>query len=214
MTKPIKLKYSMVIALLAIAITTPTVVRAYSTDEPIEEDVPTQIVAQPTVAARMIVETPVTEVAVETAVETTVDDVETPVEEVPPVDVVDEDETPIEEPVETEVTINDAIIIAQAEHPDVEVVLAKVKLAKLGEDKVYKIAFADGWRIYVAADDGEILRIKDPSDNKHDCGQNGQNATQSWQSHRKNRKTSSDRRNSDDNNNHRDWKNRSNRRGR
>ncbi len=204
MTKAIKLKHSVVIALLAIAITTPVVVNAYSDNEvPVQE--PEQFVTQPEVKANMIVETPVTDVAVDTTVETTVDDVE-----VPPIDVVDEDETPVVEPVMTEVTIGDAITIAEAEHPGVEVVLAKVKLAKLNEEKVYKVVFVDGWRIYVAADNGEILRIKDPADKKHDCSKRGQNATRSWQNERKkNKRTSSDQRSS--NNNHRDWKNKFNR---
>lgn len=218
MTKPIKLKHTVVIALLAIVLTTPAVVRAYSNGDDVQENEPQQVVGQPTVGAELIVETPVTEVAVETAVETTTETT-TDDTEVPPADVVDEDETPIEEPVITEVSINDAITIAQAEHPGVEVVLAKVKLAKLGEDKVYKIAFADGWRIYVAADGGEILRIKDPSDKKHNCGDKGRNAVSAWRAknwERKKQKYNNSRVNSDSNERRGDWKhdNRSFRRGR
>lgn len=202
MTKPIKLKHTVVIALLAIVLTTPAVVRAYSNGDDVQENEPEQVVGQPTVEAELIVETPVTEV--ETTTEMTTDDTE-----VLPVDVVDEDETPIEEPIAAEVSISDAITIAQAEHPDVEVVLAKVKLAKLGEDKVYKIAFADGWRIYVAADDGEILRIKDPSDKKHDCGDKGRNAVSTWRAkhwERKKQKYNNSRVNSDNNERRGDWK--------
>lgn len=60
-------------------------------------------------------------------------------------------------------TLDVAITIAAAEHPGVEVVSAKVKT--LGAEKVYKVTFADGWRIYVSADDGEIYVAKD-GDNK------------------------------------------------
>jgi len=173
MVKSIKLKQSLVIALLAIAITTPALVSANSDNETVEE--PEQSIVQPVVDADMIVETPVTEVAVETTTDTTVDDVEVVVEE-------DEESIDPTTPVMTAISLSDAITIAEAEHPDVEVVLAKVKLKKLGEEKVYKVVFADGWRVYIAVDDGEILRIKDASNKEHDCSKNGQNAVQAWQS--------------------------------
>jgi len=115
-------------------------------------------------------------------------------EETPPPpeeeEVTEEDETPVEEeeaPVPTPVSITDAIAIAQAEHPGVEVVMAKVKLKKLEDKKVYKIVFADGWRIYVRASDGQIVRIKDASNKKRACSDRGLRAVANWRHHHKKR---------------------------
>lgn len=52
-----------------------------------------------------------------------------------------------------------AITIAVEAHPDVDVIAAKIKT--LGAETVYKVTFADGWRIYISADDGELLIVKD-----------------------------------------------------
>lgn len=89
-------------------------------------------------------------------------------------EVTEPNETPVVEqaPV-TELQV--AITIAAAEHPDVEVISAKVK--RLGAETVYKVTFADGWRIYVSADDGELLVVKN-SDNRN-CKFH-HNAKKSW----------------------------------
>lgn len=58
-----------------------------------------------------------------------------------------------------------AIAIAAPEHEGVEVVSARVKT--LGAETVYKVVFADGWIVYVSADDGEVLVIKDALGKKH-----------------------------------------------
>jgi hypothetical protein len=60
-----------------------------------------------------------------------------------------------------------AIAIAAPEHEGVEVVSAKVKT--LGAETVYKVVFADGWIVYVSADDGEVLVVKDEDGRKHAC---------------------------------------------
>ena len=96
---------------------------------------------------------------------------------------VEEDEQPVDEE-ETvapqEVDLAGAIGIAKAQHPDSEVILAKVKLKKLSGEKVYKIVFADGWRIYVRASDGEIVRIKDGSNKKRECNERARQAIANW----------------------------------
>lgn len=81
----------------------------------------------------------------------------------PAPEVTEPNETPVTEqaPV-TELQV--AITIASAEHPNVEVISAKVK--KIGAEKVYKVTFADGWRIYVSADDGELFVVKDNNNKK------------------------------------------------
>jgi uncharacterized membrane protein YkoI len=116
--------------------------------------------------------------------ETPPEEDETPV--VVPEEPTEEDEEPLPEdeevPAPQETTITEAIAIAQAEHPDVEVVMAKVKAKLLDGQKVYKVVFADGWRVYVSADTGEILRIKDASNKKHDCSRRGAAAVAAWQS--------------------------------
>lgn len=64
-------------------------------------------------------------------------------------------------------TLQAAITIAAAEHPDVAVVEAKLK--KLGAETVFKVTFEDGWRIYVSADDGELMIVKDGTGKAHDA---------------------------------------------
>lgn len=58
-----------------------------------------------------------------------------------------------------------AIAIAAAEHEGVEVISARVRA--LGAQTVYKVIFADGWIIYVNADNGDVLVIKDALGKKH-----------------------------------------------
>lgn len=104
-------------------------------------------------------------------------------EEVP----VEENEGPVEDPEETAVDILAAIAIAKTAHDEAagkeaEVIKAQVKLKKLGEEKVYKVVFADGWRIYVRASDGEVVLMKDRDNRKHACGNRGRNAVASWRS--------------------------------
>lgn len=102
----------------------------------------------------------------------------------PDEEVVEEDEQPVDEEEEVtapqEVDLAAAIGIAQAQHLDSEVIMAKVKLKKLSGEKVYKVVFADGWRIYVRASDGEIIRVKDGSNKKHECNQRARQAIANW----------------------------------
>lgn len=102
----------------------------------------------------------------------------------PEEEVVEEDEQPVDEgqeaPAPQEVDLAAAIGIAQAQHPDSEVILARVKLKKLSGEKVYKIVFADGWRIYVRASDGEIVRIKDASNKKRELAERARQAIAIW----------------------------------
>jgi|GEM_PF-5776110 len=123
-------------------------------------------------------EQPVTQTPVEP------EETHTPVEVEEPVEVIPVDTTPVEQtPEPTDVTtepdetntsmqptvadLQTAIGIAAAEHEGVEVVAAKVK--KLGAETVYKVFFADGWVVYVSADDGEVLVVKDKQGHKHAC---------------------------------------------
>lgn len=62
-------------------------------------------------------------------------------------------------------TLQAAIAIASTEHTGSAVVSAKVKT--LGAETVYKVTFADGVRVYVSADTGEILIIADAKGHKH-----------------------------------------------
>lgn len=98
----------------------------------------------------------------------------------------EENEEPVEEPEVTPVTILEAIAIAQAAHDEVagktsEVIKAQVKLKKLNGEKVYKVVFRDGWRIYVQAANGEIVLMKDKSNKKRECGDRGRRAVAAWQ---------------------------------
>ncbi len=79
-----------------------------------------------------------------------------------------------EQPGETETTdsptvadLQTAITIASAEHPDVEVVSAKLK--ELDGNKVYKVVFADGWIAYVSADNGSVLLLQNNAGEKQSC---------------------------------------------
>lgn len=102
----------------------------------------------------------------------------------PEEETVEDDEQPVDggqdPPTPQEVDLAAAITIAQAQHPDVEVIMAKVKLKKLDGEKVYKVVFADGWRIYVRASDGEIVRIKDASNKKRECTERARQAIANW----------------------------------
>lgn len=96
-----------------------------------------------------------------------------PVDTTPVIQTPEPTEVPTE-PNETDTTtqptvadLQAAIGIAAPEHPGVEVVSAKVK--RLGAETVYKVVFADGWVVYVSADDGEVLVVKDKHGKKHAC---------------------------------------------
>lgn len=167
MLKIKKFNKLIVIALFAVALATPLAVNVYAQDEP--ENNTEEITETETTELEEVVEevpAPETEEVEEEIIE----------------EVIEEDEEPVvEEPTNpVAVSLAEAVLIAQAEHPDVEVVMAKVKLKKLDDEKVFKVVFADGWRIYVRASDGEIVRIKDASNKKHDCGQRGVAAAAAW----------------------------------
>lgn len=97
----------------------------------------------------------------------------------------EETEEPVEVPEDTTVDILDAITIAKAAHDEVadepsDVIKAQVKLKKLNDEKVFKVVFADGWRIYVRASDGEIVLMKDNHNHKRECGDRGRRAVAAW----------------------------------
>lgn len=73
-----------------------------------------------------------------------------------------EAEAPTSAPVDN---LQAAIAIAATEHAGSAVVSAKVKT--LGAETVYKVTFADGVRVYVSADNGEILIIADAKGHKY-----------------------------------------------
>lgn len=98
---------------------------------------------------------------------------ETPVDETPVEQTEEPEEVPVE-PGEEETTedptvadLQAAITIAALEHPDVEVISAKIKT--LEGSKVYKVVFADGWIAYVSADTGDVMLLRDQNGQKRTC---------------------------------------------
>lgn len=153
-------KKIMMIALVAGLLIVPTAVNAYNSDEePVVSTTPVAEVVEtpeetpaPVVETVVETETPVTET--ETVVETP--EVETPAPEDP--------ETPI---VDDGVTLGEAQIIAQTEHPNVA--LKSVKLSVYEGNSVYVFKFEDGWKIYVNALDGTVVLSVDKQSHKQGC---------------------------------------------
>lgn len=145
------------------AVAAPLGVSALTSDKP-EVEAETTVTGDPAPESGTPTATAVTEVSA---------DITTPaVADETPVVIAPEDPTVPVEPGEGEsdapATVADlqaAIAIAAPEHEGVEVVSARVKT--LGAETVYKVVFADGWIVYVSADDGEVLVIKDALGKKH-----------------------------------------------
>lgn len=177
-------KKVMMIGLLAGLLIVPTAVNAYSNDvDPAVSTTPvtetTEQAEEPTVpAAETAVATDTPTIETETVVETP--EIETPAPENP--------ETPI---VDDGVTLGDAQIIAQTEHPGVA--LKSVKLSVYEGNSVYVFKFDDGWKIYVNALDGTVVLSVDKQSRGHDCKNKLKNDPQfqAWlQSKKDNRKNS------------------------
>lgn len=147
------------------ALAAPLGVNALTSDKPeVEAEATVKVDPAPETDAPVASANVTTEVTADIATPTVVD--ETPVVVAP-----EEPTVPVE-PGEGEsdapATVADlqaAIAIAAPEHEGVEVVSARVKT--LGAETVYKVVFADGWIIYVSADDGEVLIVKDALGKKH-----------------------------------------------
>lgn len=147
------------------AVAAPLGVNALTSDEPsVEAEATVKVDPAPEADVPAANASVTTEVSADIAMPTVVD--ETPVVIAPedPTVPVEPDEGESDAPA-TVADLQAAIVIAAAEHEGVEVVSARVKT--LGAETVYKVVFADGWIIYVSADDGEVLIIKDALGKKH-----------------------------------------------
>lgn len=88
---------------------------------------------------------------------------ETP--EVTPEPSVEPEVTP--DPALTAVTLAQAQVIAETEHPSSVVLSSATKT--VNNEVVYKFKFADSWKIYVRASDGTVIKVQDASDKDHAC---------------------------------------------
>lgn len=68
---------------------------------------------------------------------------------------------------QTAVTLAQGQVIAETEHPESVVVASKTKT--IDGQKVYKYMFDDGWKVYVRASDGTVIKVQDKKDKDHDC---------------------------------------------
>lgn len=84
-----------------------------------------------------------------------------------------EEPTPTESPAPspspelTAVTLAQAQVIAETEHPASIVVASKTKT--INGQKVYKFTFDDGWKVYVRASDGTVVKVQDIAGKDHNC---------------------------------------------
>lgn len=78
-------------------------------------------------------------------------------------------------PPQTAVTLAQAQVIAETEHPESVVVASKTKT--MNDQKVYKFTFDDGWKVYVRASDGTVIKVQDKRDKDHDCQNRHKQAT-------------------------------------
>lgn len=80
-------------------------------------------------------------------------------------------ETPVEDPSTTVdadgVTLAEAQIIAETEHPNVT--LKKVTTKVVDGAAAYAFYFEDGWKVYVRAADGVVVKVQDGSQKQHNC---------------------------------------------
>jgi hypothetical protein len=74
---------------------------------------------------------------------------------------------PETEVVQDGVNLGEAQLIAQAEHSESTIINTKIKT--VDGNAVYAFYFEDGWKVYVQAIDGRVVRVFDASDKKHDC---------------------------------------------
>lgn len=65
------------------------------------------------------------------------------------------------------VTLGEAQLIAEAEHLDS--VITKTKIKTIDGNAVYAFYFEDGWKVYVQAIDGQVVRVFDNENKKHKC---------------------------------------------
>lgn len=113
-----------------------------------------------------VTSTPATAADVATAVETEPATTETVAAETTTTDETTEPEVSTPE-TDTSVTLAEAQVIAETEHPDSTVVKSMTK-EKDGQ-VLYAFYFADGWKVYVQASDGTVVEVKDKSGKDHDC---------------------------------------------
>lgn len=107
----------------------------------------------------------------------TTEEQETPTVDTPTVTLVEQEvpttEEPTTDPVETPevgngaVTLEQAQVIAAAEHPESTIVKSKTKTHD--SVKVFAFYFEDGWKVYVRESDGTVVKVLDRSDKGHDC---------------------------------------------
>ena len=71
------------------------------------------------------------------------------------------------DPALTAVTLAQAQAIAETEHPDSVVVTSKTKT--IDGQTVYAFTFADGWKVYVRASDGTVIKVQDKANKEHAC---------------------------------------------
>ncbi len=143
---------------LAAVLVIPMVVNAYAQKE--EEQPVVAIAEEPEVAKDTVIEEPKPTpeqpqqpplVNIVLAAETTEEPVEDP--EVPVVD--------------DGVTLGEAQIIATTEHPGSAI--ASVKTKVLEGNAVYVFKFEDGWKVYVRALDGLVVKTEDGERKDHKC---------------------------------------------
>lgn len=182
-------KKSLIIAAIASMLLLPVAVKVYAheqTDVGLESTQNTETVLSDTTEGTPEEETstPQEEATVDDIVDTETEPVATEEPEV------QDPETPI---AVGGVTLAEAQIIAEAEHPDA--ILKKVTTGVVDGQSVYVFKFADGWKVSVRALDGVVIAVKDGSQKNHSCKNKlKDNAEfQSWLQSRK------DKRNSDGN---------------
>ncbi len=71
------------------------------------------------------------------------------------------------DPVSTAVTLAQAQAIAETEHTESVVMSSKTKA--LDNQTVYVFTFADGWKVYVRASDGTVIKVQDKANKDHSC---------------------------------------------
>lgn len=148
-------KTPVLLALVAVLLA-PMVVRAYA-----QEDTTTEPPAVEQTVTEEPTEQPQEPVEPEAPVEEPVEQPEEPPveEEVPenPDTTVDPDG----------VTLGEAQIIAQTEHSGSTIKQVKTKV--LDGNAVYVFVFEDGWKVYVRATDGLVVKSEDKSNKEHGC---------------------------------------------
>lgn len=146
-------KHRKTVAVLAIAgaIALPMGVQAYTGSGDASEHVTVnqteEVTQDETINEEVVTEEPVAELVVQETV--------TP-----------EEEVPVEE-VSGAVNVEEAALIAAAEHPDVLIVETKAKT--INETLAFVFVFDDGWKVYVDVYTGDVVKVVDASDRYHEC---------------------------------------------